>query len=1099
MFTNKETELANELNQISKAENAVDCFVHDLIMHEFCTMWGNKSVQAELVETVQKSLKSIMRSYLLQSETPTVAFSFAHFKKLSPHLYDVGPILKSFPLIFLESKNLGSKNYKELAEMITKLALEQTELMAKKLKSVDMDRRKIQELDHLVSILKLCSGIELSDEVRSNFRFRLNKISIFSTYLSQISHNLDDVAARIACTACDSLYKSTDSENVFGTDYFRAQLLLSLSRSAEAIEIYCAKEQTGNKNCAFCPQPMKTTKSALFSHQCSMPMVHDTNVLASLTEPRKSIWKQFRLNIVNAFLAIVKENVIEICEKDALDNYIELCLSLKRRSFKKQDDVPWVTDQTKQRLLSLIATSDRGRRLDNTIQDIITRSRNEVDLERTYDMLLSVYEFVYRNQALPDSKTMNSVEITASQIRLVAKMKVELLEFIDKSIGPNADTDPKRFQGAIPSSVMDILKRGGESANCAQKFFIQSICHDHGMNMYQKVKSIPHIAPLIPQVLRSSQTQLYFDVFLVLGPNYQTLLSEIRNDLFIAANRAIERLITVTDVQIKNLIVYRLLTEIRSLPSVPKSMEHFEGAVLENKVSGVSRSLIDRNDKLAPNGDALRQFVFYCQTFLEVHESCGFMAPFKDIFLVRRGRVSGLYLPTCPDSVNRRVRLVEKAMPRDEFKTWNTCPNGHVYAIANCGRPFSSGKCPDCGSKIGGVSMHKFTKGNQKIGDRGGTIDVRDQDVTDYKLPHNWQAFDRSFLNEFNGNVMQLFIHAVLYICSNDEEMLKCLRANVKFVGNSISRSEEDVYKFLLTVVGDSSIKTLQGSFEDEDQREVWEIKFIDIINASLQKLPDVIAAYNDLMRQNDLKEEESLLQVLTEVSENRSDAGVLANEFFWRRLPKITLTGIQSELNTNGDKYKLLSCIFRDWTKNEEWVPQLSLIPDLFELFNSIISYYDPDTANRVQSFEDFLLQRKIPVPVRRKMRETASVFCRLWNRKIRHMSLTSGGIQCEFKDVLKLHSPLKYFLPSRHVSDCCALVTVNILVNKNNELVQAYRSALQIDTPLVKTMGAPRNFFLREERVQKFLLKKFYPQSLIKKNLKSYALFSLALDYIN
>jgi hypothetical protein len=34
--------------------------------------------------------------------------------------------------------------------------------------------------------------------------------------------------------------------------------------------------------------------------------------------------------------------------------------------------------------------------------------------------------------------------------------------------------------------------------------------------------------------------------------------------------------------------------------------------------------------------------------------------------------------------------------------TFYKCPNGHFYAIGECGRPMEEGKCPDCGFIIGG-------------------------------------------------------------------------------------------------------------------------------------------------------------------------------------------------------------------------------------------------------------------------------------------------------------------------------------------------------------------------------------------------------------
>lgn len=34
---------------------------------------------------------------------------------------------------------------------------------------------------------------------------------------------------------------------------------------------------------------------------------------------------------------------------------------------------------------------------------------------------------------------------------------------------------------------------------------------------------------------------------------------------------------------------------------------------------------------------------------------------------------------------------------------WFECPNGHLYAIGECGGAVEESKCPECGSKIGGT------------------------------------------------------------------------------------------------------------------------------------------------------------------------------------------------------------------------------------------------------------------------------------------------------------------------------------------------------------------------------------------------------------
>ncbi|XP_063723177.1 E3 ubiquitin-protein ligase rnf213-alpha-like [Symsagittifera roscoffensis] len=1082
-FNNQGRELGNELTEISSEEDAVDSFVHDLILNEFWSMWNNKYVQAEHVKMIKKALKSIMKTNLPEFENPTIAFAFAHFKKLLPCLYNISTVLK-----FFGSFKIGDPETPEqFVCMITQTALEQTKTMAEKMKPANIDLQTIQELDQQVSVLKMCSGIELDDD-----KFKLKKLTMLSTYMSQISHNLDDATAKMARTASDTLYKAVSSktadESIFGTDLFRNRLLMCLNRSADTVIQYCVETETGQRDCAFCRKPVTAKGAIPFSLPCTGGhAVHEScltermeritqgeavvtcgfcqhslesrflqanTMFACQTEPQKSNWKQFWLNISNAFLGIVKENVIAICDEDTLKKYLEICVVPKSRTSKK--DTPWITDQTRQSLLTFIATSEKSENLDEILMAIINQDKetgaNEIDLARTYDMLLSVFDFVYLNESLQATNDSIREEMSSvNQIRLVAKVKIELSEFIIKSVVPNADKGPQGLTDSVPRLVTEFLNNAGESAECVKRYFIQCLCRDHRMDLYQRVKTFPQLAPLIPEILFTSQSQGFSDIFLIFGDAYQMPFSEVYTSLVTDANKGLRRLSQVTDAQMKNIVAYRLIAEIRSKENPPESFAQFEEAIMTNRViHGLSRSVIDRNDRLTPNVDALRQFLFYYQTLLEVQENYGFLQPFKDIFNVR-GRADGLYLPTFPDSASRRVRMMGQAIgqgPEDQRTTWNQCPNGHLYLIGNCGQATTGGTCPDCRATIGGLS-HALHAGNRLVGNRDANINVANgQVVTGYVDNHNLNVFDRAFLNEFNGNVMQFFVHASLYICNGDEVMLTRLRTNVeKIARTSLNRSEEDVLKFLLTVVIVSTKSSIQGSFASEEQREAWESSFINIINNTLQNLPDVIATYDEAFKNDSRNESNNLLDVLSERTDRDTRDNVLANGTFWRRLPKVSLACVRNELNANGEKYKLLDCIF----KNKEWLPKLRHIPDLFEFFSNIVSYYDPDTSDSVVTLEDFLHQRKIQEPVRKRMKDVSIIFCKLWNLEVRHLP-TTGGIDCLYKDKLKPDSPLKFFLPSRHVSDCCALVTLNILVSKNNEFIEAYRSALHIETPAME-----------------------------------------------
>lgn len=50
---------------------------------------------------------------------------------------------------------------------------------------------------------------------------------------------------------------------------------------------------------------------------------------------------------------------------------------------------------------------------------------------------------------------------------------------------------------------------------------------------------------------------------------------------------------------------------------------------------------------------------------------------------------------------------------------WYKCPNGHVYAIGDCGGAMESRRCPDCNATIGGAN-HNLTDGNEVASEMDG-------------------------------------------------------------------------------------------------------------------------------------------------------------------------------------------------------------------------------------------------------------------------------------------------------------------------------------------------------------------------------------------
>ena len=73
------------------------------------------------------------------------------------------------------------------------------------------------------------------------------------------------------------------------------------------------------------------------------------------------------------------------------------------------------------------------------------------------------------------------------------------------------------------------------------------------------------------------------------------------------------------------------------------------------------------------------------------------VAVWKELNAELKKSMSGLGV----SDVERREILAAMGLGRGH---WYTCPNGHVYAIGECGGATQESTCPECGERIGGTS-----------------------------------------------------------------------------------------------------------------------------------------------------------------------------------------------------------------------------------------------------------------------------------------------------------------------------------------------------------------------------------------------------------
>jgi len=110
-----------------------------------------------------------------------------------------------------------------------------------------------------------------------------------------------------------------------------------------------------------------------------------------------------------------------------------------------------------------------------------------------------------------------------------------------------------------------------------------------------------------------------------------------------------------------------------------------------------------------------------------LYSSCGLVASLKELITIP-GEIALKYLPTMPQDDKYDV---QKALQDGTTTKFYVCPNGHEYAIGECGRPWIKATCRECGADIGGVN-HSLEKHN-RIVDQASLVD---RTLTGYLFCH---------------------------------------------------------------------------------------------------------------------------------------------------------------------------------------------------------------------------------------------------------------------------------------------------------------------------------------------------------------------------
>ncbi|XP_067673877.1 E3 ubiquitin-protein ligase rnf213-alpha-like [Haliotis asinina] len=454
----------------------------------------------------------------------------------------------------------------------------------------------------------------------------------------------------------------------------------------------------------------------------------------------------------------------------------------------------------------------------------------------------------------------------------------------------------------------------------------------------------------------------------------------------------------------------------------------------------------------------------------------GFLKPLSDLILHPED-MKDMLLPTMPqddvDSIRQVMMESLKAKGDSSTVVFFRCPDGHPYAITECGRPYTEGTCNKCGKKIGG-RRHEAFEGNTRHGGE-------DQTQPGHVLG---RAADRTVAypgeRQLGGPscaVLRFFTHAALLLGTraNPEAVanlakppleqdvsqffLEHLQKDLQIIHMATGKSVDDVFLLLHFICHqmtqlETQRDTVPQTLSSKKAREAWEEKFAKVfILPLLQNLDSCLIPCNERMLKDKRIGQDKLMSLLYEVDNSIPQEVDCLHEFpaVWRYRSRITLEHFLREFqlkveNIKGRKSKME--VLRLFREQHPYLQVLHHIPNILQLQQSLMAKYrrrlDRKEAQNV-SIAEIATDGNNSVDVLKYLPD----FIAAWNCV--KEGLHSHGCWTVHDGLIHLpdayknmtideNSPLAVLLPSTQGPGICSYMMLEFLLRKHNEFMESY-----------------------------------------------------------
>ncbi|CAN0131544.1 unnamed protein product [Rangifer tarandus platyrhynchus] len=416
------------------------------------------------------------------------------------------------------------------------------------------------------------------------------------------------------------------------------------------------------------------------------------------------------------------------------------------------------------------------------------------------------------------------------------------------------------------------------------------------------------------------------------------------------------------------------------------------------------------------------------------------------------------FLPTMPEDLLAQARNWKGL----EQVRWYTCPNGHVCAVGECGKPMEQSFCIDCHARIGGVN-HIPKEGFHAI------KDPTDRTQTGHVLgsppPRDVAVVSDREMSPVVFLLIRLLTHLAMLLgaTQSPQDLMNIIKPPVKdpkgflqqhiqrdleqlmnMLGRSADETASVVHLVLSRLLREQGHRSLHFDVElsTREKRNSWEKLVQTLILHELEHLDKTLLAVNAQVSQDERISSNPVAKIVygdpvTFLPHLPKNSMVHCSKM-WSCRKRITIEHLQHIVEQKNGKESVP--ILWKFLQKEAELRLVKFLPEILALQRNLVKRFQNVSEAEYRSIQSFISSHDSD-GLKKLARSRITIFLSTWN-KLRRSLETNGEIKLP-KDYcssdLDLDTDLEVILPRRQGRGLCSTALVSYLINLHNEIVYA------------------------------------------------------------